>query len=90
MRERPIDSLVRSCARCVKCGAAMGECTCWLTLRCPKCRKEISTERQDYDYPEAVRMEIICPKCDDGDFHEPFYFDANGKHITRDPEGSHP
>jgi hypothetical protein len=31
-------------------------------------------------------MEIICPKCDDGDFHEPFYYDARGRHITRDPD----
>jgi hypothetical protein len=33
-----------------------------------------------------VRLEIVCPKCDDGDFHEPFYYDAQGKHIFRDPD----
>jgi len=54
-------------------------------LRCPKCGKQKTTKRQPEDYPEAVRMEIVCPKCDDGDFHEPFYYDADGTHITRDP-----
>src|SRR5574337_781965 len=62
-----------------------GGAGCWLELRCPKCGKRKSTERRPEDYPEAVRMEIICPKCDDGDFHEPFYYDASGRHITRDP-----
>jgi hypothetical protein len=56
-----------------------------LLLRCPKCRREMPVARADYDYPEAVRMEIVCPECDDGDFHEPFYYDAQGKQICRDP-----
>ena len=57
-----------------------------LLLRCPKCGRSQATDRQENDYPEAVRLEIVCPKCDDGDFHEPFYYDAQGKHIYRDPE----
>jgi len=57
-----------------------------LLLRCPKCRRTQHTDRQEHDYPEAVRLEIVCPECDDGDFHEPFYYDENGKHICRDPD----
>lgn len=82
----PIAALIDANVRCVKCGAKRGECGCWMELRCPKCGKKKSTAREPYDYPEAVRMEIICPKCDDGDFHEPFYYDARGRHITRDPD----
>jgi hypothetical protein len=57
-----------------------------LLLRCPKCGRSQDTDRQKHDYQEAVRLEIVCPKCDDGDFHEPFYYDAQGKHIFRDPD----
>jgi hypothetical protein len=59
-----------------------------LLLRCPKCRKEMEVERQAHDYPEAVRLELACEECNGGDFEESCYFDADGKHITRDPEAA--
>ena len=57
-----------------------------ITLRCPKCERQKEVARLSYDYPEAVRMEVACPKCNAGDFCEPQYFDENGAHITRDPK----
>ena len=33
----------------------------------------------------AVRVEVRCEECDDGDFAEVCQYDAAGKHITRDP-----
>lgn len=57
-----------------------------LLLRCPKCRKEMQVDRMPHDYPEAVRLEIACEDCNHGDFDESCYFDAAGKHITRDPQ----
>ncbi len=45
----------------------------------------MEAERVDTDYPEAVRLEVRCDKCDNGDFSETMYYDAAGKHITRDP-----
>lgn len=56
-----------------------------MPLRCPKCDRATTVARHRWDYPEAVRMELLCPSCSNGDFAEPFYFDAAGKHITRDP-----
>jgi len=56
-----------------------------IDLHCPKCKRTMSVERQDTDYPEAVRLEVTCNECDDGDFAESFYYDSAGKHIIRDP-----
>lgn len=52
-----------------------------LTLRCPKCRKEMPTARSADDPAQAALMEIICPDCDDGDRHEPRYFRADGSEL---------
>jgi hypothetical protein len=62
--------------------------TSTLLLRCPKCRKELQVERRPEDYPEAARMELTCEECNSGDFAETCYFDAAGRHITRDPEAA--
>lgn len=56
-----------------------------ITLRCRKCLREMQVDRQPIDYPEAVRLELTCYRCDKGDFDESVYFDAQGKHIIRDP-----
>jgi hypothetical protein len=56
-----------------------------ILLRCTKCPREMQVSRQETDYPEAVRVETCCDRCDDGDFHETFQYDAEGNHITRDP-----
>ena len=59
-----------------------------LLLRCPKCRKEMHVDRESTDYPEAVRIEVTCPDCNAGDFAEVMQFDAEGRHIIRDPDES--
>lgn len=55
-----------------------------IALLCPKCGRRQMVKRADYDYPEAVRMELTCLKCNAGDFSVINYFDASGKHIIRD------
>jgi hypothetical protein len=57
-----------------------------ILLRCPKCNREMQVARDYTDYPEAVRVEVTCDRCDDGDFSELMHFDADGNHITRDPD----
>ena len=87
----PINAMIDAVVRCTKCGAGIGGCNCWATivativLRCPKCKRTKQAQKLDTDYSETAAVEIVCPKCDDGDFHEPSHFDAAGKHITRDP-----
>ena len=54
-------------------------------LVCPDCKRAMEVKRDESDYPEAVRVEVRCDECDDGDFSEVCQYDANGKHITRDP-----
>lgn len=56
-----------------------------ILLRCPDCKREMEVERDESDYPEAVRVEFRCVECDDGDFAEVCHYDAADKHITRDP-----
>ena len=56
-----------------------------ILLRCPDCKREMEVQRDERDYPEAVRVEVRCEECDDGDFAEVCHYDADGKHITRDP-----
>lgn len=56
-----------------------------IELRCPRGARSLSVARDEYDYPEAVRVEVVCDKCDDGDFAEVMHYDADGNHITRDP-----
>ena len=41
-----------------------------ILLRCRYCARQMEVERDEYDYPEAVRVEVKCDKCDDGDFAE--------------------
>ena len=60
-----------------------------ILLRCPLCCREKHICRSTYDYPEAVALEIVCPDCDDGDFHEPRYYDAEGACVIRDPGVNH-
>ncbi len=57
-----------------------------ITLRCPRCRRKKPYERSvDPRVPAAVAViTIICPKCDDGDFHEERWFDANGVELEQD------
>jgi hypothetical protein len=52
-----------------------------MKLACPECGKTKIVEPDSLDPPNAYRMVIICPDCDDGDRHAPEYFDAKGNWI---------
>ncbi len=53
-----------------------------IPLRCTECRSEQMVERDEGDPPNAARAEMACPKCWDGDFDSPEFFDANGEWIN--------
>jgi hypothetical protein len=57
-----------------------------ITLKCPSCGKCRAVARLAIDYPEATTVHFRCEDCNHGDFDEPMYFDARGRHIIRDPE----
>lgn len=82
----PIEKMIDAAAKCAKCGAPMGGCSCWLALECPKCHRKQAVEREDYDPPRAVKVHIQCPECNAGDFDSPRYFDSEGKSVLDDPE----
>jgi hypothetical protein len=53
-----------------------------ITFRCPKCRTQREGKRLDeFDPEDADIIEIICPQCDDGDFHAPVYFNTQGNEM---------
>lgn len=54
-----------------------------ITLRCPRCRRKKDYPRSiDSRIPAAVsKIVIICPKCDDGDFHCERWFDKNNSEL---------
>jgi hypothetical protein len=45
----------------------------------------METARAEWDYPEAVLVEIPCPECCGGDFGSETYYDAAGKEVLYDP-----
>lgn len=53
-----------------------------IQLRCPKCSKTMMADRQADDPAQAMEIVIICPNCDDGDFHSPVYLAASGRDVT--------
>lgn len=55
-----------------------------VTLRCPKCSRTMLTHPNRTDPPHTSVVEVICPDCDDGDFHESSYFNAAGQQIDCD------
>lgn len=57
-----------------------------IAILCPDCGNAARVPRTAHDYPEAVRLEVQCGECGQGNFPEPFYFDRAGEHITRDPD----
>ena len=55
-----------------------------ITLACPGgCGRAMRVERSAHDYPEAMRVEILCDECGDGSFGIPRYYDRRGEEITR-------
>lgn len=53
-----------------------------ILFRCPKCCRDETVPRDDTDPPTACFADMICPACDDGDFHSPTYFDADGNWVS--------
>lgn len=52
-----------------------------IQVRCPECNATTITDRQADDPVQAMEIVIICPACDDGDFHSPVYLSASGKEV---------
>lgn len=52
-----------------------------IQVRCPKCNKAMMIDREPGDPARAMEVVIICPACDDGDFHTPTYFTASGREV---------
>jgi len=55
-----------------------------ITLICPKCDSQETTNRLRADPPRAVNISMICPDCDDGDFYAPTYYDSTGNEVAFD------
>lgn len=62
-----------------------------IQVRCPKCNKTMMNDRQPDDPVQAMEVVIICPACDDGDFHNPVYLAASGREVDWEssPKRSH-
>ena len=55
-----------------------------VTLECPRCGAYKTVDRTP-DLPASVRLlKIICPDCDDGDFHAETWFSAPGIVVSQD------
>jgi hypothetical protein len=55
-----------------------------IRLRCSVCGFEETTNRMRSDPEKAALMVLICPDCDDGDFHSASYWDADGNEVMFD------
>jgi hypothetical protein len=55
-----------------------------ILLRCPKCNRTGNYDRKiDDAIPNDVKtIVVICPGCDDGDFHGETWLDACGFELT--------
>jgi hypothetical protein len=54
---------VEQMAYCCKCGTkGVGNCSCWVKLRCPKCGRRATVERTADD-GNAEEVEAECPLC---------------------------
>lgn len=53
-----------------------------ITFICPRCKRHNPEIRRiATDPPNAVCAVLVCNFCDDGDFHSPEFFDADGKWV---------
>lgn len=52
-----------------------------VTLRCPKCKKEMKVDRLDHDLPGTEVVEANCPNCPVDGFEEVNYYRADGTQI---------
>ena len=54
-----------------------------VTIECPLCRVYKTVPRSPKLPAEVCLIEIICPDCDDGDFHSERWFSAPGVEVGR-------
>lgn len=81
MKRSPIESMIDAVVKCTICGQPCG-CDCWITMRCPKCKRTKSAERDETDPPGTAVVQVTCDRCDNGDFAEVLYFDAAGNQLA--------
>lgn len=64
MARTPLDILIdRADMRCTVCGTPRAEgCLCWITLRCPKCKRTKIGKREKGDPPGPV-VNLTCDRC---------------------------
>jgi hypothetical protein len=76
--------MVDVAVKCVKCGTqGVGNCDCWVQLRCPSCKRVKLTERHKTDPKGTEIVQVLCDKCDDGGgFPEVLYFDKAGHQLS--------
>lgn len=82
-----IDEMIRRSVSCAKCGAkGVGNCRCWITLRCARCKRSMTVERQPIDPPAAELCEtVFCNECDQGgEFDDITYYDEHGREVSGD------
>jgi len=86
-RRSPIEVMADRVMKCVRCGAPMGGCDCWvkITLRCPKCKRTMQVTKDATNPPNTAIVEAPCDKCDrGGDKPETSYYNAKGQQIYGD------
>lgn len=55
-----------------------------ISFKCPKCERQDNLDRESTDPAKAVSATLVCPTCDDGDFHSPEFYDAEGRHLDEE------
>lgn len=55
-----------------------------IAFLCPICGRRDNLDRVDTDPAKAVSATLVCPNCDDGDFHSPEFFDAESRHLNEE------
>ena len=79
----PIDMMMDTIDfKCTVCGVSRGVgCGCWVTMRCPSCKKENSAQRHKTD-PDGTAIVIAdCPDCDKGHKSDVVYLDKAGQQV---------
>ncbi len=57
-----------------------------VTLECPYCRAYKTIPRPSKLPAEVRLIEIVCPDCDDGDYHAVTWYSAPGVEVSQNRE----